>query len=142
MCAKSLRRTDLPIVEEWFIDGDFSLEGGRRAAERWLAMADRPTAIFCASDEIALGFIAAINEEGLSVPRHVSVIGFDDIAISRHFIPALTTIRQPRHELGSRTAQRMLDRLDDAKVSPAGSERLPVELIVRATTGRPPSTSS
>ncbi|UWQ19855.1 LacI family DNA-binding transcriptional regulator [Jannaschia sp. M317] len=88
--------------------GDFTMERGARAARDWAAMAPRPTAVFCTSDESALGFISECDRMGLRVPDDVSVIGFDDIEFSDRFIPPLTTIHQPRAALGRLAAERLV----------------------------------
>jgi LacI family repressor for deo operon, udp, cdd, tsx, nupC, and nupG len=122
-----------PIV----LPGDFSLESGRRAGAAWLALppAERPTAVFLASDAMACGFIGEVQHHGVMVPRDVSVMGFDDIELVSHMTPALSTIRQPREALGRKAAQRLLDRIE-------GDDRdedtiLPVELVLRASTAPP-----
>ncbi|MDF2617471.1 MAG: transcriptional regulator, LacI family [Xanthobacteraceae bacterium] len=124
-----------PIV----LPGDFSLESGRRAGAAWLALppAERPTAVFLASDAMACGFIGEVQHHGVMVPRDVSVMGFDDIELVSHMTPALSTIRQPREALGRKAAQRLLDRIE-------GDDRdedtiLPVELVLRASTAPPGS---
>ncbi len=115
--------------------GDFTLESGRRAGAEWLALppAERPTAVFLASDAMACGFIGEVQHHGVTVPRDVSVMGFDDIELVAHMTPPLSTIRQPREAIGRRAAQRLLDRI-------AGDDRaddtvLPVELVRRGSTG-------
>lgn len=122
------RALPAPVV----IEGDFSLASGRNAAREWLALAERPTGVFLASDEMACGFIGELQRHGLNVPRDVSVIGFDDIEMVEHLTPALTTIRQPRGLMGQVAAQRLL-----ALLGGDAGERdtiLPVELIIRAST--------
>ncbi|QKV20643.1 LacI family DNA-binding transcriptional regulator [Oricola thermophila] len=128
----------LAVRPDWFFDGDFSLASGRRVAEQWLALDDRPTGVFCSSDEMALGFISGLHESGVKVPEDVSVVGFDDIEIARHFIPTLTTIRQPRTELGV-AAGRLLIRLVEGSSTVLSDyrEMIPVELVVRGSTGAP-----
>ena len=115
--------------------GDFSLGAGAAAAQRWLEMADQPTGVFCASDEMALGFVAECAAHGVRVPEDVSVVGFDDIELSQHFVPPLTTIHQPRAEIGRRAAERLIGLL---RGEPAGGmETLPVELTIRRSTAPP-----
>jgi LacI family repressor for deo operon, udp, cdd, tsx, nupC, and nupG len=98
-------------------------------------MEDRPTAVFCASDEVAFGLIAGLTSLGLRVPRDISVIGFDDIELSQHFIPALSTIRQDRPALGRRAADMMLDCLKNGGLTdPTQIETIDVALIPRAST--------
>jgi LacI family repressor for deo operon, udp, cdd, tsx, nupC, and nupG len=131
----TMRGLGLPVRPDWFLKGDFTLQSGLDAAGEWMAMPDRPTAMFCASDEMAFGFISGIRSGGFKVPDDVSVVGFDDIDISRCFIPALTTIRQPRLEIGTIAADILMELI----TSPGGplnepQRSLPVELIVREST--------
>lgn len=127
----------LEIRPEWFLAGDFRLESGMAAARRWLAMRARPTAMFCSSDQMAFGFISTVVRAGLSTPRDVSVVGFDDIDIAAYFMPSLTTIRQPRFEIGSRAAAILADRIAGRPATGERPARLPVELIVRESTSAP-----
>ena len=90
-----------------YASGDYSFNSGVQAAGRLLDQEDRPTALFCISDVLALGAIRAARERGLNVPDELSVIGFDDIEYAGMFSPALTTVRQPCYELG-RLAGEML----------------------------------
>ncbi|MDX7951567.1 LacI family DNA-binding transcriptional regulator [Lichenihabitans sp. Uapishka_5] len=113
--------------------GRFTTESGRKAAEAILSWPQRPTAVFAASDEMAMGFIAAAQARGVSVPDEIAVVGFDDIAFSELFAPALTTVRQPRHAMG-RAAADLVVRWR------AGSRRsviLPHEVVMRDSFGPP-----
>ena len=131
-------RLGLPAREEWIIRGDFSLQSGHRAAERILAMKERPTAVFCAADMVAFGLIAGLNKGGLSVPQDISVIGFDDIDMSDYYVPALTTIRQDRHRLGREAALALHRRLGPANaLGGDADEVIEVELVVRDSTAPP-----
>lgn len=128
-------RLKLPARPEWVIRGDFSLESGHEAAARILAMQDRPTAVFCSADMVAFGLIAGLIAGGLRVPEDISVVGFDDIEMSGSYVPSLTTIRQDRHQLGRRAAEVLLDRLTSPQQLPQAEAAIPVELVVRASTG-------
>jgi len=129
----------LSIAPDWIIPGDFTLSSGARAAERLIALADRPTAVFCASDEIALSLISRAQQAGLRVPEDLSVVGFDDIEIAGHVSPALTTIRQDRALLGRMAAEELLGRLQsDPSPHAVPISFAPVELITRSTTAPPP----
>jgi DNA-binding LacI/PurR family transcriptional regulator len=107
-------------------------EAGRAAGGRMLDRADRPTAIVCLSDLLALGVLEAAAERGVAVPGELSVAGFDDIPEAALADPALTTVRQP-HGLKGSEAVRLL--LADG---PAQSVLLPTELVVRASTAPSP----
>jgi LacI family repressor for deo operon, udp, cdd, tsx, nupC, and nupG len=132
-------RLGLPARPDWIIRGDFSMESGSAAARRIIAMAERPTAVFCASDMVAFGLISTLVAAGVRVPEDISVVGFDDIEMSSRYIPALTTIRQDRRRLGCRASDLLLDRLRaparEAVEVPA--ELIDVELLARASTAAP-----
>ncbi|RBW62111.1 LacI family DNA-binding transcriptional regulator [Ruegeria sp. A3M17] len=126
-------RLGLPARPEWIIRGDFSLESGHDAARRILAMDDRPTAVFCAADMVAFGLISGLVAGGLKVPGDISVVGFDDIEMSGSYVPALTTIRQDRHQLGRRAAEVLLGQLANPGKELPMKSALPVELVTRAS---------
>jgi LacI family repressor for deo operon, udp, cdd, tsx, nupC, and nupG len=116
--------------------GDFSIASGCRAAEELLDRAEPPTAVFCFNDEMAIGVIDAARRRGVAVPRHLSVVGFDDIRFARHVEPALTTIAQPMRDIGHGTVGLLLEILAGRESAPP-SVTLPHELIVRASTAPP-----
>lgn len=132
-----LAANQLDIRPDWFFPGDFSLGSGQNAAQIWAAMPDQPTAMFCASDEMACGFIGEVQRRGFRVPQDVSVIGFDDIELVAHITPALTTICQPRRAIGEAAAKVLIDLIAGDTAQP-GDTMLPVELIERKSTGAPP----
>ncbi len=115
---------------------DCAVEEARRAAGILLDSADRPSAILAVSDQLAIGVIQAARERGLSVPRDLSVTGFDDIPDAARSDPPLTTIRQPLREKGALAARLLLDGWD----GPPPVHILPTDLIVRASTGPAPVT--
>ncbi|WP_271946198.1 LacI family DNA-binding transcriptional regulator [Ruegeria faecimaris] len=130
-------RLGLPARPEWIIRGDFSLESGHEAARRILAMDERPTAVFCAADMVAFGLISGLVAGGLKVPGDISVVGFDDIEMSGSYVPALTTIRQDRHQLGRRAAEVLLGQLANTGKALPMKSALPVELVTRASSTPP-----
>ncbi|MCT9819381.1 LacI family transcriptional regulator [Microbacterium sp. W1N] len=123
----------IPASDHDFAAADFTFEGGRRAARTLLAGAHRPTAIFAASDELAVGVISAAREAGLSVPGDLSVVGVDGHELSAFF--EITTIDQFPQAQGERAADAMLAALDESADAPAPA--LPFELVVRASTAPP-----
>ena len=132
-------RRNLRLKPEWVIAGDFSLAAGCAAAKEWIAMEDRPTAVFCASDQLAMGFIAELSRHELTVPDDVSVMGFDDIDLAEQFIPPLTTIRQDRLVIGDTAANMLLARLPASHEDTLENAAvLPVSIVVRASTASPP----
>lgn len=134
----ALTAAGLDIRDDWVLTGDFSMPSGETAAHRFLALRDRPTAMFIGNDEMAIGFIKVCRDAGVECPRNLSVIGFDDLAVSRCIIPALTTIRQPRFEIGRTAAQALLDMIQDPARAPQPREMLlPFELVTRDSTAPP-----
>jgi DNA-binding LacI/PurR family transcriptional regulator len=117
--------------------GDYSAESGHPAVGRFAdAFASGEiTAVFAHNDLMALGAIEGLRAQGFDVPRDVSVVGFDDVSISRYSPPPLTTVRQDTLELGTLAARTLLDALESGDRLMPGRIAIPVELIVRASTG-------
>ena len=113
--------------------GDFSIESGQEKAHALLSQPEPPTAIFCFGDEMAMGALGAIRDQGLSCPADVSVVGFDDIRYSRFVTPALTTISQPMEEIGRETVRLLQGVLTDQIKEPT-SVTLAHSLVVRDST--------
>ncbi|HEX4212128.1 MAG TPA: LacI family DNA-binding transcriptional regulator [Candidatus Dormibacteraeota bacterium] len=112
---------------------------GETSVHALLGLARPPTAILCATDQVAMGALAAAAARGLSVPRDLSVAGFDDIPIARYAIPALTTVRQPVHEIMGVALRLLLELVADGGTAP-GVRLIDPELVVRASTGPTPAT--
>lgn len=123
----------IPVHGDLLEPADFTIDGGYRAAGRLLDRADRPTAIFAASDEMAFGAIFAARERGLRVPEDLSVVGVDGHEMSGFF--ALTTIDQFPHAQGERAAEAVLAVLRSGDAPEPAS--LAFELVVRNSTARP-----
>ena len=131
-----LRVLNIPPREDdqTFAGRDYSFASGVEAARRLLARPERPTALFCISDVLALGAVQAARELGLRVPEDLSVVGFDDVEYAVMGHPRLTTVRQPCYELG-RTAGELL--LTQIQGGPRGrAVYLPHTLIERDSTAR------
>lgn len=120
------------------IECDYTFESGVAAARMVLEMApdQRPTGIVASSDAMAIGFMKAIRDGGLSVPRDVSVIGFDGIEFASYCEPTLTTVRQPRRALGEAAARVLLAAI--AGTAPADDLVLATELQSGGSTGPAP----
>ena len=131
-----LRNEGLAFSPALVIPGDYSLDAGAAAGEALLALAERPTAVFCANDEMAIGLIRSLVLAGVRVPQDISVAGFDDIEFSAMVQPALTTVAQPRRELGRVGAQVLVDLLA-GRPAPA-RRRLQTKLVIRASTAQAP----
>ena len=90
--------------ETWLKEGSFTSASGYEMMKEILQMANRPTAVFAASDAIAFGAMRAISEAGLSVPKDISVIGFNDVEACKSTTPALTSIHAPAYDMGAHGA--------------------------------------
>jgi LacI family transcriptional regulator len=129
-----LKRLDLAFRDEYVAYGDFYVDSGRAAITRLLALDEPPTAVFAASDLMAIGAIAAAREAGVAVPEDLSVVGFDDIQLAPQVQPPLTTVRQDKAGLGRAAGDALLARV--AGDGQAAVETvLPVALVVRGSTG-------
>jgi len=115
--------------------GDFSIESGIRAMESLLSRGNKFTAVFCCNDEMAMGAICALKAHGRSVPQDVSVVGFDDIRFARYFDPPLTTVAQPKGDLGKESMTMLLEIMSGVDV-PARKRVLPTQFVVRGSTAR------
>jgi LacI family transcriptional regulator len=118
-------------------NGNFHHFGGYQAARELFELTDPPTAIFAGSDEQAFGVAEAARVTGRRIPEDLSIVGFDDLPISRWVSPPLTTVRQPLSEMG-RTAAEMLLMMIDRREPHSRQVELATELIVRSSTAPPP----
>jgi LacI family repressor for deo operon, udp, cdd, tsx, nupC, and nupG len=131
----ALRAAGVQFDEKLVLEGDFSMETGGEAAERALALADRPTALFSFNDQMAIGAIQRLQGMGCRVPDDVSVAGFDDIDFAAFTSPPLTTVRQPSILMGE-TAMRLLHQRLSGSLD-IETVTLPTELMIRGTTAAP-----
>jgi len=118
-------------------DGDFRLESGLRAGREILTARPRPTAVVAANDLMALGVMKASRAEGLSIPRDLSVVGFDDIAFASLADPPLSTVCLPRDALARGATAALINSLDESSpvVTPG---MVPTYFVARASTGPAP----
>jgi LacI family transcriptional regulator len=116
--------------------GDFQHEGGFARAVELLSRPDPPTAIFAGSDQQAFGVYEAARQHGLRIPDDLSVVGFDELPVSRWASPPLTTVRQPLGEMGSVAAAMLGDLIDGVPLRTSRVE-LSTELHVRESTAPP-----
>ncbi len=127
----------IPLGRALFQPGDYTIEGGFRAARRLLERPDaRPTAIFAASDEMAIGALLAARELGFRVPEDLSIVGIDGHELGEFF--RLTTVDQFPLRQGERAAEAILAALEE-RGEPLARADLPFELIVRGSTAPPPA---
>jgi DNA-binding LacI/PurR family transcriptional regulator len=135
-----MRDHGLPVPEGQVMEATPTLANGRMIMERILASfkgSKRPTAVFFASDMLALGAVTACRERGLDVPGDISIAGFDNIEYASYVHPPLTTVHVPSLEIGRVAGELLIDLLDGGGDKPRQS-CLETSLLVRGTTGPPP----
>lgn len=128
--VNAMRARGLSVKDERIRFGDFGLPSARSAAEALLGLKDRPTALFVASDDMALETINIALAKGLRVPEDLSVVGFDDNPVAAHARVPLTTMRQPLSEMG-RLGLEVLAKRMRGKKAPPTKLLLPAELVER-----------
>jgi len=127
---QALEEAGIPVSENLVRIGNYKYESGYEVMKYFLELADRPTAIFAATDEMAIGAIHAIQDYGLKVPEDISVISVDNIRMASMVRPELTTVAQPMYDIGA-VSMRLLTKL--MKKEPVDLEKvvLPHEIIHR-----------
>jgi DNA-binding LacI/PurR family transcriptional regulator len=134
---RAMHEANLPIRDDLYQPADFTINGGYEAGKQLLGRPyDRPTALFAASDEMAIGCLLAARDLGLSVPRDVSIVGIDDHELAEFF--GLTTVAQFPRQQGELAVDVLMGELmPDAGMPAALDTELPFQLIVRSSTARP-----
>ncbi len=119
------------------VECEYGYGAGEMAAHQFLQLAERPTAVVAHNDLMAIGAMKAFMEAGLRIPEDISVVGFDDIAAASYVQPPLTTIACPKRQMGKAAIELLLKLMrSEERVTPHAT-KLAVELVVRASTGRP-----
>ncbi len=127
----ALQEHDLPADSRLIVVGEFNADGGYETMHQLLQVKQRPTAVFASNDLMAMGAMAAIRQAGLSIPRDIAVIGFDDIPAARLVHPALTTIAQQQRQMGQRAAEMLFERLNGYAPMIGRNEQIPYKLVIR-----------
>ena len=133
--VQALRRCGITVDPHYIARGNFTYEAGANALEQLLALPQPPTAIFCHSDIMALGALSYAKRQGLKVPDDLSIIGFDNISLAEFCDPPLTTVAQPRFDIGREAMLLLLNQLSGQFVD-SGSRLLDCELIIRGSTSK------
>jgi LacI family transcriptional regulator, repressor for deo operon, udp, cdd, tsx, nupC, and nupG len=133
--VQALRRSGITVDPHYIARGDFTYEAGANALEQLLELPEPPTAVFCHSDIMALGALSLAKRRGLKIPEDLSIIGFDNISLSEFCDPPLTTVSQPRFDIGREAMLLLLDQLSGQNVS-SGSRLLDCELVLRGSTAK------
>lgn len=133
----SLAAAGLPLDDALLIECGSAIEDGYQAAQRLLALPERPTAIVSINDLLAVGVLRAAVDCGLRVPQDLSLVGFDDILMARYLTPRLTTSAKDAVRMGREALRLVLARLQDP-TRPPQVVKLPTRFIVRESTGPAP----
>ncbi|MXP56835.1 LacI family DNA-binding transcriptional regulator [Pantoea sp. Taur] len=132
--CSAMQQSGLAIPPEWVMYGNYAREFGQQALKQLFSCAQRPTAVFAASDYLVLGLLDGLRASGLQAPAALSLVGFDDANYTDLTHPRISTIRQPARELGHTAVNIMLRLLNDETGIP-NETRLPVEWIGRDSIG-------
>jgi DNA-binding LacI/PurR family transcriptional regulator len=139
---KAMKDQGIKMNKKWLTSGNHRVDGGYAAMRKLLQNKQLPTAVICSNDLTAIGAITAIYEAGLSVPKDISIVGFDDIEISSAFNPALTTVRLSRVEIATRAFFALYTATNgDSKAAMKAAHNvphmIPTELVIRKSTAPP-----
>jgi LacI family transcriptional regulator len=133
-----LASAGLVLRPEFVAEGAYTFDSGVSCGSALLGKRERPTAIFCANDEMAAGLLQAARRASLRVPEDLSVVGFDDFQIATQVSPTLTTVHSPVRSIGLLAAQKLFGRADDAASAGSDTAGLLPSLVVRESSGPAP----
>ena len=128
---EALEEADIPFDTTLIAEGDFMRPGGARAMHLLMERQVRPTAIFCANDLMAIGAMDVARELGMTIPRDVAIVGYDDIEAASLVAPALTTVLNPAYDMGKTAGQLLLQRIQGTYEGPGRRVVVPHRLIRR-----------
>jgi LacI family transcriptional regulator len=137
---RELEADGIDTSKVWVAESDFSPQGGWSAAKELIDSGTKCTALFCANDEMAVGALAYFQEAGISVPRDLSVIGYDDTPSAAFSAPRLTSVHMPWREMTLNGLNALLNRCYDLQ-RPV-TRTFPVSVTLRASLGKGPSDSA
>jgi LacI family transcriptional regulator len=131
----ALQQAGHPVNESLLVRGDFHAPSGHSAALQLLQLTPHPTAIFVCNDMMAIGALRAASQLGLSVPEDVAIVGFDDIELASYISPSLTTVAQPKLEIGQLAVKLLFERMGDPSLPPRHTV-LSTTLVIRESSVR------
>lgn len=129
---EAMHNAQLPIPDGYEITSNFEFGGGLDAMQKLLAHPERPDAVFVGNDAMAVGVYQALYQAGLRIPQDMAVIGYDDIELARYMTPPLTTIHQPKDELGELAIDVLIHRIAQPGQKQQRMQLTP-ELVVRGS---------
>ncbi|EOU9611016.1 ribose operon transcriptional repressor RbsR [Cronobacter dublinensis] len=122
----AMQRAGLPVPEGYEVIGDFEFGGGLRAMQSLLALPEPPQAVFMGNDAMAFGAYQALYQAGLRIPQDIALVGYDDIELARYMTPPLTTIHQPKDELGELAIDVLIHRMAQPELQQQRLQLTPV----------------
>ncbi|WP_042454450.1 LacI family DNA-binding transcriptional regulator [Neobacillus dielmonensis] len=128
---KALIDYNVPIKNEYIIQGNYDMESGYNAMEKLLALDNPPTAVFCSNDDMAIGAINAAFAHGVRVPEDISIVGFDDIEFARYTNPSLTTVKRPIEKISALGAKKILEMMNTEDDHAGEKIFVETELVIR-----------
>lgn len=130
-----MRDHGLEVLPQYIVSGNYKLESGYAGMQSLMALKDKPTAVFCANDYMAMGALRYLMEQGYRVPEDVALVGYDDIMVARMVTPPLTTVRQPVWELAGVAARLLIERIEHKDSMPEEGQTVIMQskLVVRAS---------
>ncbi|MGD7044556.1 LacI family DNA-binding transcriptional regulator [Jeotgalibacillus proteolyticus] len=132
--TQCLSQNNLSVPSKWHIKGDYSQRGGYQAAKLLLQQSELPTGLFVSNDQMAIGVLEAFGDAGVKVPEQISLIGFDDIELARYIRPSLTTVKQPKYEMGATAAHKIIQHIEGSPLKE--HTQLTTEVIQRQSTAK------
>jgi len=129
----ALKAASIRFDRKLVVEGDFSIKSGYDAMTHLLTLDKRPTAVFCANDEMAIGVQKALWDADVAIPDEIAVVGFDNLRFAQYAVPSLTTIMQPTVEIGE-TAMKLMIGVLTAHIAAGERVVVPHQLVVRAST--------
>ncbi|WP_332634523.1 LacI family DNA-binding transcriptional regulator [Halalkalibacter flavus] len=132
---KQLEEASIPFQDEYVLNGEFLEEKAEKVAYSFLNEHPEVTAIFCASDLMALGVMNAAKRQGIAVPEELSIVGYDNITLAEYVQPQLSTVEQNKYQIGFKAAKLLIDMLEGNKAN--RKVILDNQLIIRNTTAEP-----
>ena len=127
---RALQEANIAENSDWILEADFECASAVAATKQLLKSTEMPTALFCFNDSMALAAIATLHQKGVRVPQDMSIIGYDNIDMAAFFSPPLTSIHQPKYQLGEKATQLLLDKINNNELEQQVIELTP-ELVVR-----------
>jgi LacI family transcriptional regulator len=130
---QALLESGITIDADLMVEGFYSQTAAHQAMLKLLDLPESPTAVFVASDNMAVGALQAIHRRGLRVPDDMAVVGFDDLPLATHAAPPLTSVHQPVEEMSAHAVRLLIAQIRGESLPAA--VRLPARLVIRESSG-------